>query len=186
MDMASLPASLSLPDDVLLARWPSLNVELLAEELAARLRPVADIWSDHGIILRADAEAVMGIPWVRQSLDEARARWEASGNAAERIKARARLSVEKSLAGLHGAINNPVLPLNHRTEALKLVARLGDVDGGGKAGAGAGGAVGMGVQIVIDLSAAGGAAGAGGTRTVNIAPHVPPARDSAVIEGDTC
>jgi hypothetical protein len=157
--MASAPYNLTTTDDVVAARWPLLNIDLLVEELAAGLRPVSEIWGEHGITLTADAEDILGLPEVNTRLAEAQARWAAPSNASERIKVKARMAVEKSIVTLHGSVNNTLLPLNHRTEALKLMARLANVDGMG-AGGGAGGAGGgVGVSIVIDLSRGGGVAG---------------------------
>lgn len=140
---------------ILTDRWPKLNADLLAEELAARLRPAADIWLEHGVTTRADAEEILAVPMVMQMIEEAKARWLSAGNSEERIKLRARMSVEKSITGMHRSVNNPLLPLNHRTEALKLLARLGAVDNSGGMNGGSGGG-GVGVQIVIDLSRGGG------------------------------
>lgn len=130
-----------------------LDLDRLVNDLACGLRPPADVWREHGITDRDLAAGILSLDVVQQMLAEARAAWHSAGNAQNRVKARSAMAVEHLLLPLVVAAKNSAYPLNHRTEAVKFLAKLGgfQVDGPPSGGAGGGGG-GVAVRISIDLT----------------------------------
>lgn len=131
-----------------------LDLGRLVNDLACGLRPPADVWREHGIIDREVAARVLSLDVVQEMLKEARAAWHSAGNAKTRVKVRSAMAVEHLLLPLVQAAKNPAYPLNHRTDAVKFLAKLGgfEVDGGSGGFGGKGGGDGVQVTISIDLT----------------------------------
>ena len=60
------------------------------------------------------------------------ARVEFADNTAQRIKAKAQAGLETQIEILIADCGDPSIPLSQRTEAYRVLARLGDLDGQGK------------------------------------------------------
>jgi hypothetical protein len=143
-----------------------LDLERLVNDLACGLRPPAEVWREHGIVDREVAQRILSLDVVQEMLKEARAAWHSAGNAKSRVKMRSALAVENLLLPLVLAAKNPAYPLNHRTDTVKFLAKLGgfEVDGA-SGGGGKGGGDGVQVTISIDLTDPQGR-GEGGMKTV--------------------
>lgn len=144
-----------------------LDLARLVNDLACGLRAPADVWREHGIIDREVAASILSLDVVQEMLKEARSAWHSAGNAKTRVKVRSAMAVEHLLLPLVLAAKNPAYPLNHRTDAVKFLAKLGgfEVDGAG-AGAGGGRGAGDGVQVTISIDLTDPAARGGGMKTV--------------------
>ena len=116
---------------------------------------------------REVAQRLLALDVVQEMIKEARASWHSAGNAKARVKARSAMAVEHLLLPLVAAAKNPAYPLNHRTDAVKFLAKLGgfDVDGGG-GGAGGKGGGGEGVQVTISIDLTDPSRRDGGMKTV--------------------
>jgi hypothetical protein len=143
-----------------------LDLGRLVNDLACGLRPPAEVWREHGIVDREVAQRILSLDVVQEMLKEARAAWHAAGNAKARVKVRSAMAVEHLLLPLVAAAQNPAYPLNHRTDTVKFLAKLGgfEVDGP-SGGGGKGGGDGVQVTISIDLTDPQGR-GEGGMKTV--------------------
>lgn len=129
-----------------------IDLNGLAEELGAAIRPAVDIWNDYGIHTREAAARILGTPAFQQMYTEAKSRWESRANARTRIKAKAMVAIEQGLPELYEGACNPKQPLNHRVEVFKMLSKLAGIDAEVAA---AQGAVGHGLSITIDLSSDG-------------------------------
>lgn len=136
--------------------YPALRLAALVEELAAGIRKPALVWREHGIVSRADAEAISALPLFRQMLAEARHNWQSRSSLSLRVKAKAGALVEDSLPFLHAAVISPVQPLSQRVAAFSAMAKMAGVDQppetrGAGFGGGIGGAGGVAISISMDL-----------------------------------
>lgn len=134
------------------ASGEELDLDALVNDLACGLRPPADVWRDHGIMDRELAEGILSLDLVQQKLLEARAVWHSAGNAQARVKARSAMAVEHLLLPLVTAAKSPAYPLNHRTDAVRFLAKLGGFDVEGREGGKSAGGSGVSVTISIDLT----------------------------------
>jgi hypothetical protein len=103
----------------------------LAREIAQDIFPLETITKLHNL---TDDE------WLRISvhpkfvsiLGEMQREWNSASNTAERIKVKAQTGLESQLEILIADCGDPTIPLSQRTEAYRMLARLGDLDGQGK------------------------------------------------------
>jgi hypothetical protein len=158
--------------------YPSLRLPALVAELAAGLRPPADIWREHGVFTRHDAKLIAQLPLVRQMLAEEQQRWQSRESLSLRVKAKAGALIEDSMPFIHASVINPLHPLSHRVAAFTALAKMAGVDmppeaRGTGMGAGAGG--GVAISISMDL-------GGGNVVGVKVGGEVVDA--DAVAEGD--
>jgi hypothetical protein len=127
-----------------------LDLNSLAEELAAGLRPKGDVWRSYGIVTAEDARALLELPVFDAMVREAHARWNGRSNVRERIKSKTLIGIEQYLPEMFDEANNVVRPLHHRVQMWKWLGALAGLDAEAAAAGGGGG--GGGVQITIDLS----------------------------------
>lgn len=135
--------------------FPSVDLALLATDLAHGLRDPAEVWHDQGIVSKEDAKRIIAQPIFQKIYQDAKAAWATPGNTRERIRLKALMSLEYGLIDLHAAVVNPAHPLNHRVQAAAFIGKLAGLD----AEAAAGGGGGAGVTVNIDLSGSSGEAG---------------------------
>jgi hypothetical protein len=128
-----------------------LDLERLVNDLACGLRPPAEVWREHGIIDREVAQGILSLDVVQEMLKEARSAWHSAGNVKTRVKVRSAMAVEHLLLPLVAAAQNPAYPLNHRTDAVKFLAKLGGFEVDGASGVGGKGGGGDGVQVTISI-----------------------------------
>jgi hypothetical protein len=103
----------------------------LAREIAQDIFPVEQVIRLHNL---TDEE------WERISqhrkftsiLADMQREWNSADNTAQRIKAKAQAGLETQIEILIADCGDPSIPLSQRTEAYRVLARLGDLDGQGK------------------------------------------------------
>lgn len=103
----------------------------LAREIAQDIFPLEQVIKLHNL---TDEE------WLRISvhpkftsiLSDMQKEWNAADNTAARIKAKAQAGLESQIEVLITDCGDPSIPLSQRTEAYRMLARLGDLDGQGK------------------------------------------------------
>lgn len=138
----------------LAANITGLDLNRLAEELGAGLRPPLAVWQSFGIVTRKDAEAVLGLGVFQEMLHEAHIRWHTKTNLRERIKAKTLVGMEQFLPDMFDDAMDPARPLHHRVQMWKFLGALAGLDAEASA-AGGMAAIGGGVSITIDLSGGG-------------------------------
>jgi hypothetical protein len=103
----------------------------LAREIAQDIFPLEQVIRLHNL---SDEE------WLRISihpkfvaiLNDMQREWNSASNTAERIKVKSQAGLESQLEILIADCGDPSIPLSQRTEAYRMLARLGDLDGQGK------------------------------------------------------
>lgn len=143
-----------------------LDLARLVNDLACGLRAPADVWREHGIVDREVAASILSLDVVQEMLKEARAAWHSAGNAKTRVKVRSAMAVEHLLLPLVQAAKNPAYPLNHRTDAVKFLAKLGGFEVDGASGGFGGKGSGEGVQVTISIDLTDPSGRGGGMKTV--------------------
>lgn len=123
----------------------------LAREIAQGIHLLKDILPRYGFRDEADPlwHRVRDHAEFQRYLAEAVREWNSADSTAKRIKVKAQASVEASIPELHALIHADRAPLNHRVEAFKMMARLGEV-GESHGGAGKGGD-GKGFSVTINI-----------------------------------
>ena len=102
----------------------------LALELAAQLRPPADVLSTHGIST-ADFGIIKKHPHFQRLYREAAEFWNSKDNSADRVKAVSTMMVEESLVTLFTMTHDPELHPSARLDALKVLTKLSGTDQAG-------------------------------------------------------
>lgn len=138
----------------LAANITGLDLNRLAEELAAGLKPPLTVWHSFGVMTKADAEAVLGLGVFQEMLHEAHVRWHTKTNLRERIKAKTLVGMEQFLPDMFDDAMDGTRPLHHRVQMWKFLGALAGLDAEASAAGGIA-ALGGGVSITIDLSTGG-------------------------------
>ena len=103
----------------------------LAREIAQDIFPLEQVIRLHNL---SDEE------WLRISvhpkftsiLNDMQREWNAAENTPQRIRVKAQAGLETQLEVLIADCGDPSIPLSQRTDAYRMLARLGDLDGQGK------------------------------------------------------
>jgi hypothetical protein len=125
-----------------------VNFSRLAREIAMEILPVDDILELH----KLDDEqwkAIQANPQFQNTLTDMVREWNASGNTPARVRTKAATGIEAVLEVILTDVCDRTIPLNQRIEAMKLLAKLGELDGARDPIGGAGIAGGTGVTINI-------------------------------------
>lgn len=137
----------------LAANITGLDLNRLAEELGAGLKPPLSVWNSFGIWTKADASAVLELGVFQEMLHEAHIRWHTKTNLRERIKAKTLVGMEQFLPDMFDDAMDATRPLHHRVQMWKFLGALAGLDA--EAGAAGMASLGGGVSITIDLSGGG-------------------------------
>lgn len=129
----------------------AINLAQLARDLALDLDEPDDIRKAHGLTDHA-WEKILQEPHFQRMLGEMIGELRSMSGTPERIKVKAALAVEASIETFLEDIKNRNYPLGQRVEAIKALARLGEL---GMKDAIGGGTVGGAVQININLGTPG-------------------------------
>lgn len=111
----------------------AIDFATLAREIAQDIYPLEQVIRLHNL---TDEE------WLRISvhpkftsiLNDMQREWNSADNTPARIKAKAQAGLETQLEVLIADCGDPNIPLSQRTDAYRMLARLGDLDGQGKGG----------------------------------------------------
>ena len=119
----------------------------LAREIAQDIFPLEQVIRLHNL---SDEEwlRISAHPKFVSILNDMQREWNSASNTAERIKVKSQAGLETQLEILIADCGDPSIPLSQRTEAYRMLARLGDLDGQGKA------AIGEKFSITLNIGAA--------------------------------
>lgn len=123
----------------------AVNISALARQIAQDIVPIGTVLEAH----KLDNETwgrIQSDPNFQRMLADMTQNWNSAENTRERIKLKAQSAVEVALESLFADCVNTGQPLNHRTEALRQLARLGELEGAQSQGA-----VGAGINIQINI-----------------------------------
>lgn len=103
----------------------------LAREIAQDIFPLEQVIRLHNL---SDDEwlKISVHPKFVSILNDMTKEWNSASNTAERIKVKSQAGLESQLEILIADCGDPSIPLSQRTEAYRMLARLGDLDGQGK------------------------------------------------------
>jgi hypothetical protein len=118
-------------DEALVAR--------LAAEIAANLRPAADILATHGLSVD-QFKLIAATPQFRSIFAEAKRLWHEDVNASERVRQKALLALEEMLVPLVGIVHDTESSASAKLEGIKVTTKLAGMEKqpGDAAGAGSG------------------------------------------------
>lgn len=119
----------------------------LASEIASGIYDIGTICKNFGLTYE-EMRHLLENEHFKQMIRGASQQWNASDNAAERIRAKAEIAIEDSIIMLHTLAHNPELPTGARLEATKQLSNLAGTNNRSKE-TGAGG--GQGFSITINL-----------------------------------
>ena len=107
----------------------------LAREIAQDIFPLEQVIRLHNL---SDEEwlRISIHPKFTQILNDMQREWNAAENTPQRIKVKAQAGLETQLEVLIADCGDPTIPLSQRTDAYRMLARLGDLDGQGKVNVG--------------------------------------------------
>jgi|SRR5262245_23734606 len=103
----------------------------LAREIAQDIFPVADVIRLHNLS-DDDWDRISKHPRFVSILNDMQREWNSAENTAQRIKVKAQAGLESQIEVLIADCGDVTIPLSQRTEAYRMLARLGDLDGQGK------------------------------------------------------
>lgn len=118
----------------------------LAADLAADLYEREIIFTNHGMSLAQGLE-LLGQPWFKAMVEQARRDWDALDNTKDRIKTKAQIALEDSIPTVYGIITDKNTPGAARVAAFKEMKEIAGM--GAREGA-EGGAVFVPIQIFLD------------------------------------
>lgn len=101
----------------------------LAREVAMDIFPLEDILKVHQLSLD-DWNELCANPRFKTMLDQMMREWASAASTAERVRIKAATGVESHIETLIADIGDRSIPLAQRTEAMKFLARAGELDGG--------------------------------------------------------
>lgn len=123
-----------------------VNLASLARHIAQDILEIDQILQLHKLD-DATWEKIRTDTNFQQMLDEMILRWNGADSTKERIKVKAQTAIEALIEPLFLAAQDPDTPLSQRTEAIRQLARLGELEGRQEIGQSAG----SGVQIQINV-----------------------------------
>lgn len=100
---------------------------VLALELASGLTPPTEVFSRHGVD-KTVAAKMLAHPIFQKMIREAKAEWDAVGNAEERIRVKSRLALEELLPDHFYMATAKNTPATARNEAVKIIKSLAGMD----------------------------------------------------------
>ena len=126
METSPAPADQPSPIDAYLTEFATL-----AREIAQDIFEIEDILRIHHL---TDEQwlKIQGHPRFIKILGDMQRDWNSAANTAERIKIKAQTGLESQLEVFIADMGDGSIPLSQRTEAARLLARLGELDGQGK------------------------------------------------------
>lgn len=124
----------------------AVDLARLAREVAMDIFPIDSILRLHELTDEQWAR-IQEQPKFRQMLTDMITEWNSAASTLDRVRIKAATGLEAMLEEYILAIKDHTIPLNHRTEAGKFLAKLGELDGT-KIG---GGAAGPGFSININI-----------------------------------
>jgi hypothetical protein len=103
----------------------------LAREIAQDIFPLEQVIRLHNL---TDEEwlKISVHPKFVSILNDMQKEWNAAENTPQRIRVKAQAGLETQLECLIADCGDPSIPLSQRTDAYRMLARLGDLDGQGK------------------------------------------------------
>jgi hypothetical protein len=146
-----------------------VDIKKLVEDLAAEIRPEAEIWRSYGVRTVSHKDSIVAQPMFEQLLNEARGRWHAPDNHKNRVRQMALAAVELGITPLFTGMSDDAKPLSSRVDAFRALARVAGVETDPALAGGAGGGQVVAIRIdlgggrgVIEVGARNGAGGVGG------------------------
>jgi hypothetical protein len=128
------PAPLPHPNEAF-----ALDFSVLAREIAMDIFPIDQVLKIHQVTTEEWLKISQN-PRFIATLDDMIRQWNAASNTKERVRVKAATGLEIVLEEYIYAIKDPNTPANHKVEAGKFLAKLGELDGavigGGQAGGG--------------------------------------------------
>jgi len=116
----------------------AIDFATLAREVAMDIFPLDDILKVHQLS-GDDWDELCANPRFKAMLDQMMREWASAASTPERTRIKAATGVESHIETLIQDIGDRTMPLTQRVEAMKFLARVGELDGG-KQALGAGGA----------------------------------------------
>jgi hypothetical protein len=116
----------------------AIDFATLAREVAMDIFPLDDILKVHQLS-GDDWDELCANPRFKAMLDQMMREWHSAASTPERSRVKAATGVESHIETLIADIGDRGIPLTQRVEAMKFLARVGELDGG-KQALGAGGA----------------------------------------------
>lgn len=106
----------------------AVDFATLAREIAQDILEISDILRIHRL---SDEEwlRIQCHPRFIAILGDMTRQWNSASNTAERIKIKAQTGLETQLETFIADMGDPRIPLTQRTDAARLLARLGELDG---------------------------------------------------------
>lgn len=109
----------------------AVDFATLAREIAQDIFPLEQIIALHRLS-EAEWLRISTHPRFVKMLGDMQRDWNATNSTAERIKVKAQAGLESQLEVFIADMGDASIPLSQRTEAARMLARLGELDGQGK------------------------------------------------------
>lgn len=110
-----------------LAGRDEMLVARLAAEIAANLRPAADILAAHSVSV-SEFRAIAATPQFRQLYTEAKRLWHEDTNASDRVRQKALLALEEMLVPLVNLVHDTESTPMAKLEGIKVTTRLAGME----------------------------------------------------------
>ena len=118
----------------------------LAADLAAELYDQETVFRNHGLSMEV-GQALLGQPWFKAMVEQAKRDWDALDNVRDRIRAKAQIALEESIPTVYGIIADKNTPGAARVAAFK---EMKEIAGMGAKEPAEGGAGFIPIQIFLD------------------------------------
>lgn len=105
---------------------PNQITNALAMELAAQLTDITDILDRYGLT-KTQLKRMLKDPEFKIKYAQAKAKWGADANAAERVASKATLLVEDSLLEIYGILHDGEATKNSKIQAFNALIDISDV-----------------------------------------------------------